>query len=544
MNIALSVRKRLIGFAAASLIFVTIIAGTAFWVLSQLTAAMSDIVLTSTALRTEMQADMMHDALRADVFAALHAGRSGDETGKRAVMTDIGDHAKSLKDSFDKNLSLPLDPKIIHNLSKTKPTVDQYIRDAESIINEAFIDNRAAADHLPAFLVSFKELEVAMEELGDEMEASVAASQAAEAVTARRALQSIVAVLVISVITMTLIALQIIRGIFSQLGAEPAEVNEIVKNVAEGNFEIKIDLAESDRSSILFNVKSMVLQLSDIVNEVRAAANVIASSSEQVSATAQQMTSGVSQQAAGVEQTSATIEEIAASIGQNSQNANTTNSMALDASRQASESGQAVDKTAVVMKEIAKKIEVIDEIAYQTNLLALNAAIEAARAGDHGRGFAVVAGEVRKLAELSKVAAQEIIEMVGNSVAVAEKAGGLLKEMVPSIQKTSELIQEIAAASSEQAMCVGQVNAAMVQLNDVTQQNASASEELTATAVAMSAQAEQLNAMMAYFKTGRVIEKKSAERSTQQTTHKATNKSAMVQRWQQKRVAYAIPEMA
>ena len=152
------------------------------------------------------------------------------------------------------------------------------------------------------------------------------------------------------------------------------------------------------------------------------------------------------------------------------------------------------------MKQIADKIGIIDDIAYQTNLLALNAAIEAARAGDHGKGFAVVAAEVRKLAERSQVAAQEIGGVASNSVQLAEQAGALLDQIVPNIQKTSDLVQEITAASQEQTTGAAQINIAMGQMNQITQQNASASEELAATAEEMNAQASQLQELIGYFR--------------------------------------------
>ena len=191
---------------------------------------------------------------------------------------------------------------------------------------------------------------------------------------------------------------------------------------------------------------------------------------------------------------------MSASINQNTENAKITDGMASQASKQATEGGVAVQQTVAAMKQIAAKIGIIDDIAYQTNLLALNAAIEAARAGDAGRGFAVVAAEVRKLAERSQIAAQEISGVAGSSVELAERAGKLLDQMVPSINKTSDLVQEIAAASSEQSSGVSQINTAMNQMNQTTQQNASGSEELAATAEEMSSQAEQLQQLVSFFK--------------------------------------------
>jgi methyl-accepting chemotaxis protein len=212
-----------------------------------------------------------------------------------------------------------------------------------------------------------------------------------------------------------------------------------------------------------------------------------------------------------VEQTSASIEEMTSSIAQNTDNAKATDGMAAKAAQEASEGGQAVDATVVAMKQIARKIGIIDDIAYQTNLLALNAAIEAARAGEHGKGFAVVAAEVRKLAERSQVAAQEIGEVATNSVELAERAGVLLDQMVPNIKKTSDLVQEITAASEEQSSGVAQINSAVNQLSQTTQQNASSSEELAATAEEMSSQAEQLQQTMGFFKVTMAPQRKPAQ---------------------------------
>jgi methyl-accepting chemotaxis protein len=267
-----------------------------------------------------------------------------------------------------------------------------------------------------------------------------------------------------------------------------------IQSEYEGTFKVLKD-----------SINAAVGKLARTVSEVRDAAEALSGASEQVSSTAQTLNQGASAQAASVEETSASVEEMTASITQNAENAKVTDGIATKSASEAAQGGKAVEETVSAMKQIAGKIGIIDDIAYQTNLLALNAAIEAARAGEHGKGFAVVAAEVRKLAERSQVAAQEIGQLAGGSVEVSERAGKLLVEMVPSIKKTSDLVQEIAAASEEQSSSVGQINTSMTQLNQITQQNASASEELAATAEEMSSQAEQLQQLMAFFKVDSVV---------------------------------------
>ena len=247
-------------------------------------------------------------------------------------------------------------------------------------------------------------------------------------------------------------------------------------------------------------VNNTIAKLSHTIAEVVSATNQISNASEQISSTSQSLSQASSEQATSVEETSASIEQMAASINQNSENAQITDGMAGKAAQEATEGAIVVKQTVEAMKDIATKIGIIDDIAYQTNMLALNAAIEAARAGDHGKGFAVVAAEVRKLAERSQIAAQEIGELAENSVKTAESAGKLLDDIVPSIAKTSDLVQEIAAASQEQSSGASQINNAMNQMNQLTQQNASASEELAATAEEMTGQAEQLQTLMAFFR--------------------------------------------
>jgi methyl-accepting chemotaxis protein len=194
------------------------------------------------------------------------------------------------------------------------------------------------------------------------------------------------------------------------------------------------------------------------------------------------------------------MEQMSSNIKQNAENAAQTEKIAVKAASNAKEGGEAVRRTVDAMKQIASKIGIIEEISRQTNLLALNAAIEAARAGEHGKGFAVVASEVRKLAERSQKAAGEITELSASSVEVAERAGDLLAKILPDVQKTAELVQEITAASREQDSGGAQINKAIQQLDTVIQQNASASEETSSTTEELSTQAQRMQEMIAFFK--------------------------------------------
>jgi methyl-accepting chemotaxis protein len=273
------------------------------------------------------------------------------------------------------------------------------------------------------------------------------------------------------------------------------------EKIAGGDLTVRIKV-KSEADLLGTSLDAMVKNLTGIVNQVKSAADNVASGSQQLSSSSEEMSQGATEQSAAAEEASSSMEQMSSNIRQNADNSLQTEKIAVASAADARAGGKAVAETVVAMKQIAGKISIIEEIARQTNMLALNAAIEAARAGEHGKGFAVVASEVRKLAERSQTAAGEIAELSISSVDVAEKAGEMLARMVPDIQRTAELVQEISAASREQDTGAEQINKAIQQLDQVIQQNASACEEIASTSEELAAQAEQLQSSIGFFRTG------------------------------------------
>lgn len=305
---------------------------------------------------------------------------------------------------------------------------------------------------------------------------------------------------------------------------------EFARKLAQGDLTAQLDVDQKDEVGVLAHaLRDMVAKLREIVTEVQSASDNVASGSEELSASAEQLSQGATEQAASVEEVSSSMEEMGSNIRQNADNASQTEKIALKVAIDAEAGGKAVVQAVGAMKNIAEKISIIEEIARQTNLLALNAAIEAARAGEHGKGFAVVAAEVRKLAERSGTAAAEISELSSFTVTVADQAGQMLVKLVPDIQRTAELVQEISAASNEQNAGAEQINKALQQLDQVIQQNASASEEMASTSEELSSQAEQLQSSISFFQLGAI-----AARITRQAPRRSTTNFA-------KKPAKALP---
>lgn len=333
---------------------------------------------------------------------------------------------------------------------------------------------------------------------------------------ARTTTTTLVIFSLVSIVVAVVTTLVISRGITQPI----QEVVKIVENISGGDLTKTIAVDRKDEiGRLLGSMAKMTGKLNEMIGEVRMGAGSVSTAAAQVASSASSVSQGTSEQAAAVEQVTSSMEEMNASIAQNAENSRKMEEMARKGANDAGQSGQAVQEAVVAMKSIAEKIAVIEEIAYQTNMLALNAAIEAARAGEHGRGFAVVAGEVRNLAERCRTAAQEIGGLAAANVQIAERSGGLLTELVPGIEKTADLVQDVASTSREQAAGVNQINGAISQVGLVTQRNAAGAEELSSTAEELASQAEALQDMISFFRVSSVVDHRIAKKRKAEQPH-------------------------
>ena len=442
--------------------------------------------------RFELIRAKLRDAIMAENLAEFDVANQAINAQTDTIVTEADKYEKLLTTRDDSDLYA----KFKQARGNFRAAVDVVLGFAkEQKDAEAKVANKAGAPAVAAYDKAVKDIvDQCTQQAEDVANATHDAAQ-----TSTRSLFLIVAVGFCLAIALGVFLTRIIT---KQLGGEPDYAADVVRKVAEGDLTVDVQVKTGDTTSLLAAMKQMTDKLLGVVQEIRTSADSLASASEEISASAQSLSQSATEQAASVEETSASVEEISSTVAQNAENAKVTDGIATRSSKEAEEGGEAVGQTVLAMRQIAQKIGIIDDIAYQTNLLALNAAIEAARAGEHGKGFAVVAAEVRKLAERSQVAAQEIGTVAGSSVQLAEHAGKVLEELVPSIKKTADLVQEISSASKEQTSGLNQINTSVSQLSQTTQSTASASEELSSTSEEMSAQALRLQETIRYFNTG------------------------------------------
>jgi methyl-accepting chemotaxis protein len=506
----MSIKMHLIAFSLLSVLFSLIIGASGFWGGREMTGALQKNRTAAASLRNHMEADMMHDALRADVLAAALAGNLKQANQRKTVEQDLTEHLKLFRDALKENEALALTPEISQSIRKIRPLVDAYLADSQAVVALAFDSPGDIEARLPKFMQAFGILEKEMAALSDLIEKNVGETVTSARADSTRSENLSIAILLTSILCLGVLSVLTIRSVLANV----RRVLDAVDRVSEGDLTYRVPALNGEFSGLGHSLNRFIANLGKIVADVSASSCAISTTSRQIAASNHDLSSRTESQAGSLEETASSIKELTGTVKQNADNARQANSLAASASEVASKGGAVVSQVVQTMgsiNESAKKIvdiiSVIDGIAFQTNILALNAAVEAARAGEQGRGFAVVAAEVRSLAQRSAGAAKEIKALISDSVEkvdagakLVDQAGATMNEVVASVKQVTDIIGEITAASVEQTAGIGQINQAIAALDDVTQQNAALVEEAASAAESLLCQADNLVKVVGVFK--------------------------------------------